>query len=177
MTDVNVSKTEIWHHSEWLPRRVIYTRELVAFANIDEEIMIDSIRLTEIECVRLMERDDREIQIKSSNPEDSYTKTFVIKTLADGHNTGRHYYFLANSTEICSEATRILHRAAKKARFRAVAKSRFARAQFTVRKIYESYLFTHISAALIIAVLARPARHFSFPFLTACTRKHGAKTN
>ena len=148
--------------SEWQTRRVIYTREIVAFAYAGDDIMIDSILLTEVESVRVMERGEQELDFSSrqqtrKDEDGPYTNALVIKTLPDGHNTGRSYYLRATSLELCKEVAAILHRAAKKAKFRAVAKTSFAKSQFWIRKIYDSAVFTQISASLIIAVLALKA--------------------
>jgi hypothetical protein len=136
----------------------------VAFAQPDDEIMIDFIPLDEVEAARIMETQDEEWDFIKSQASDSKAPPrgapdfccLLIKTAPDGQNGGRDYYLRADSAETCKSIVRTLKKAARSAKFRAEAHSRFAKSQFAVRKVYVSAPFHYTSAFLIAAVPPRP---------------------
>jgi hypothetical protein len=145
----------------WLRRRLVLTNDTVAFAQPDDEIMIDYIPLAEVEAIRIMETpDERRDFIKApSNDNKSHSCgtqdcSLLIKTAPDGQNGGRDYYLRADSAEECKDIVRTLEKAAYSAKFRANANTRFAKSQFAVRKIHVSGPFHYTSAFLISAVSA-----------------------
>jgi hypothetical protein len=149
---------------------------MIAFAQPDEEIMIDYILLSEVEKIQVMEVNGEELGSMGANNENGFEHqercSFVIKTALEGHNGGRDYYLRAGSAEMCQKLVQSLNHSAQTARFMADAHSRFAKSQFFVRQIYLSSPFHYTSAFLIAAVRSalnkvcarQPAAPLSFSF-------------
>jgi hypothetical protein len=145
---------------KWLVRRLIITKDILAFAQLDDDIMIDNIPLAEIEDIRIMETDDEELEYINNRPcDDATTKSenlehhsLVLKTAPGGHNRGRNYYLRAHSVETCQKLVNSIKQAALSAKIREEAHSRFAKTQFALRQIYFSSPFQYTSASLIAAV-------------------------
>ena len=81
-----------------------------------------------------------------------FSNAFMIKTIAEGHNSGRNYYLQASSMEQCMGTVKLIKSLSKRAREKAAAQTRFARVQLKARKFYSSHWFQSGSATLIIAV-------------------------
>ena len=145
-------------------RRLILTKDIVAFAQVDDDIMIDFIPLAEVEAARIMETEEEGWETIKSQASDSRAParvsqdfcSLLIKTIPDGQNGGRDYYLRTDAAETCKGIVRTLKRAARSAKFRAKANTRFAKSQFAVRKIYVSGPFHYTSAFLIAAVSPPP---------------------
>ena len=75
-----------------------------------------------------------------------------IKTVPDGFNFGRSYYFKAGAEVPCRNIVDNLSSAAKAARKRAENKSRFKRSQDFVKTYQESFAFQILVAVLILLV-------------------------
>ena len=146
----------------WLRRRLVLTNDTIAFAQTDDDTMIDYIPLDEVVAICIMETQDEDRDFVKTQSSDTKSSTrgsqdccsLLIKTTPDGQNGGRDYYLRADSAETCKTIVCTLERAANTANFRAKAKSRFAKSQFAVRKIHVSGLFHSTSAFLIAAVSA-----------------------
>ena len=85
----------------------------------------------------------------------------MINTIAEGHNSGRTYYLQASSKEHCLQLVKFIQSLSKRARERAEARTRFAKLQLRLRKVFDSHFFQSTSATLIIAVSIFPF----FPFV------------
>ncbi len=120
--------------------------EVVLFAQINDDKIIDQIPLIEIKLVREMMDVDDESQ-KSKNCYD-----FMIETNPEGYNSGRTYYLRADSYAVCREVSEKISQNSKQAIERDNAKTAFAQAQQQVRKIYKSAIFKNIVACLILTV-------------------------
>ncbi len=146
----------------WLSRRLVLTRDTIAFAQPDDDIMIDYIPLAEVEAIRIMETHDENLDFIKASSVDSKSQSrgspdccsMLIKTSPDGQNGGRDYYLRADTAETCKAIVCTLEKAAISAKFRADANSRFTKSQFAVRKIHVSGPFHYTSAFLIAAVSA-----------------------
>ena len=79
-----------------------------------------------------------------------------IKTVPDGFNFGRSYYFKVSADCSSREIVGNLSRSAKSARKRSENKSRFKRSQDYVRSYQESFLFQIFVALLILLVSSPP---------------------
>ena len=152
------------------------TKDVIAFAQLDDDIMIDKIPLAEIEDIRIMETDDEELEYISNRPcDDATTKSenlehhsLIIKTAPGGHNQGRNYYLRARSVETCQGLVNSINRAGLSAKLREEAHSRFAKSQFALRQIYFSSPFQYASASLIAAVSRSPV------FIEKCLQRLSA---
>ena len=95
--------------------------------------------------------------------------TIQIKTIADGHNSGRSYYICLQSEDAYIQMMAEVTRLAKAARKKAQARSRFEKAQMKVRKVYNSNVFQKATAGLIVAVslmkLSSTARRYLSDFV------------
>lgn len=89
-----------------------------------------------------------------------FLNAFMINTLEEGHNSGRIYYLQASSKQQCLDLVKSIRSFAKRARERANARTRFAKVQLRVRKVFNSFWFQSVSAILIIAVIPKlSSRH------------------
>ena len=135
-------------HRSWHPRRVVLTIDLIAFAQVGDDIMIDQIPLEQVESVKSMDSfDDQDID------KAKFLNALMITTSPDGHNSGRTYYLQARSDLLCAQLVSQLSTTAKSARKREEAKTAFKKSQLQVRRAYESSAFQLLSAALIILVI------------------------
>jgi hypothetical protein len=142
--------------------------------------MIDFIPLAEVEAIRIMETQDEEWDCSKAQAGDSKAPprgsqdfcSLLIKTAHDGQNGGRDYYLRTDSAQACKGIVRTLKKAARSAKFRAKANSRFAESQFAVRKVFVSGPFHYASAFLIASVLPPPPllRHRSWRIFAANLR-------
>ena len=89
----------------WVPRRIVYTKKVIAFANLNDDEVLDVIPMHEIDVVRDLsifgEIADDESQYNAESVEngetstsaendDSNTKNVLqIETVQDGYNSGR----------------------------------------------------------------------------------------
>ena len=147
----------------------------MAFAQIDEDIMIDHIPLSEIDSVQMMETESEEFKNLSNSPTDLPQQhpadgcSFSIKCVQDGYNKGRLYYFCSETPQSAAALVKKLKQAALSAKFRAQAHTRFAKSQYFVRKIYTSNPFHYTSATLIIGVSAAAVPRWSIDRSLKCS--------
>ena len=168
-------------HRTWHKRRIVWTHGELQFSRVGDLQLVDKIPMHEILCATKMSRMSFNVH-GNDNPQQKSKKedskidagkrvnhtsslapskrgntspldnTIQIKTISDGHNSGRTYYFCLQSEEafehVISEVTKL----AKAARKRAHVSSRFEKAKLRVRKVYDSKLFQKSTAILIIAV-------------------------
>ena len=86
-----------------------------------------------------------------------FSNALMIKTAAEGHNSGRTYYLQASSKEQCIEMEKLIKSLSTRAREKAAARTQFAKVQLGARKLFSSYWFQTGSATLIIAVCSLAA--------------------
>ena len=162
-------------HRTWQSRRVIFSSEIIALAKLNDEVLVDKIRMVEIESI--VEIDECEgISILSklwksargsvprhiASPDISpdgmnlFCNSFKIETADKGHNCGRPYYFQCSSKQHCAETVHILKTLVKTARFRSGNSSCVSMSRLWIRKCMETQLFKAISAVAIVAVNVAP---------------------
>jgi hypothetical protein len=151
--------------STWHQRRIVLTKgiqvgtsiklnylsksfraEVIFFAHLKDDIIIDKIPMNEVELVREMGN------IIHENKKSSDAAELMIETHPDGYNSGRIYYLQAESKAMCQKIIQKLKQYCTAARERANARTAMAQAQQHVRKLYRSKPFQNIVAFLIIAV-------------------------
>jgi hypothetical protein len=136
---------------------VAYTNEVIAFAQPNEDGLLETIPLSEvieIESMQNMDKEDMEQQQSKStfgNTVD-FTHALQIRTDKQGQNAGRKYYLRADSEEAAAAIIASLSKLAKVARKTAAAETRWEKIRSSVRKIYDSSVFQGVAAFLIIGV-------------------------
>ena len=147
---------------KWRARRVAYTKEVIAFANVAENQLLDLIPLEDIIGIEEMpanpERDQIESTIASTV---DFTNAFQIRTRKDGYNAGRSYFLRGKSDLDLAGLIQGIVTVAKGAARKARARSPWAIAQEHARALYNSSWFQGTAAFLIIAVSAAPMLHHS----------------
>ncbi len=124
---------------------------MIAIGRIDDDsdTLLDAIPFVDVETVHeMLGNDEPNIDKKNGN----YQNAFMITTIDGGHNSGRTYYFQTTTAESYVQLTRHLVINAKEARKRAEFKTRFAKSQYRMRKVYNSSIFQNFSALLIVVV-------------------------
>jgi hypothetical protein len=135
----------------WQSRRVVITREVIAFAYTGDSNMLDYIPLSEIIGIENLQQDRNQ---KSSSvlfeKAVSVVNALQIQTAPEGYNSGRKY-FLQTETE--SERDQLVHdlkRRVKRASKELI--SSFKRRQMYVKRIYNSNVVQSFAALLIFLV-------------------------
>ena len=141
----------------WRERRVVYTHEVIAFAAVNEGVLLDAIPLSEVISIDLMkdlDPSDEEHQHLHNSFEAAidFTHAFQIRTHKDGQNAGRKYVLRADSDDQAAMFVSELNHLSRVAAERAVARTRWERIQRRIRKVYDSSVFQGISAILIVVV-------------------------
>jgi hypothetical protein len=161
-------------------RRLVIGKDMVYFALVDEEAVVDCIPLHEILQIKRMGLDGSTEQLNAIHSKGSFTpgashlqlssnlfvRTVKIETHPDGYNSGRTYYLQASSDEELTRFIGILTDYARDARKRYEAKSVLERSQTKVRKIFHSTIFQCGAAFFILAVrpaLPLPTAERNFP--------------
>jgi hypothetical protein len=141
----------------WQDRRVVYTEEVIAFARVDENILLDAIPLAEVESIDSMQNLDQ-TYVQEHQPTNSFeaaidfTFAFQIRTHKGGYNAGRKYLLRAGSEEEINSIIADLNHITLLAVQKAAARSYFSKIQKRVSAAYNSTIYQSISAVLIIAV-------------------------
>jgi hypothetical protein len=156
----------LYFDSTWHQRRIVLTKgiqvgtsiklkylsksfscaEVIFFAHLKDDVIIDKIPMHEVELVREMG------SIIHENKKSSDAAELMIETHPDGYNSGRIYYLQAESKAMCQKIIQKLKQYCTAARERANARTAMAQAQQHVRKLYRSNPFQNTVAFLIIAV-------------------------
>ena len=140
----------------WQDRRIVCTDEVIAFARVNENVLLDAIPLSEVTNIDLMnaiEQDKQQDQLsKGYGTVIDFTHAFQIRTKKDGQNAGRKYVLRAHSDDEVASIISHLNHLAKKAAKKAAARTRWEKMQQRVRSVYSATWFQGISAFLIIAV-------------------------
>ena len=161
----------------WKVRRVAWTKNFIAFANVGENSAFDAIPFTEILSIDQINEEPPNEGIAGSPSSENYASSksadaartlfrnaLQIKTNAEGYNSGRTYYLQAASPEQCSAMCASLTLQVQRARKAVVAGRRILRLQGKVLRAYESLAFQSGVAILIIAV--RPRNYETEPHRT-----------
>ena len=150
---------------EWQKRRLVCTKSKLYIALLGEDLVRDSIPLSEVSSIEIM-RDSSHapIQTKKSLRDSFLSKAlereesmmavsaFQIRTVADGFNSGRIYYFQVDSKEERDATIEKIRIIADGAKIKAVETSRYIKFQILARTLYESTPFQILSTSLIILV-------------------------
>ncbi len=162
--------------SLWQMRRVIWTKKKMYLTFVSEDTVFDCIPLAEITSIQqinetarsetsflvpftsLSSQQPRPHPVKSADSSQTrFQHAFQLKTISDGFNSGRTYFFQAASDEQCRVVCESLSRHSHRARVDATATSSIRRAQQRVAEVYESTPFQSAVAVLIITVICCPS--------------------
>ncbi len=147
---------------KWRARRVAYTEEVIAFANVAENQLLDLIPLEVISGIEEMQVSSERGQVESAiETTVDFTNAFQIRTRADGYNAGRSYFLQVKSDQDLAGLIQGITSVAKCAARKARARSPWAIAQEHARTLYNSSWFQGTAAFLIIAVSAALMPHHS----------------
>jgi hypothetical protein len=135
---------------KWFMRRVVVTKDIIAFAFVGEEAQIDHIPFAEVLHVKEM----AEAATEDYDTEDNtkFRNVMQIATKNDGFNSGRIYYLSTESQDTLQGLIADLTKKTKKARSQVEARTGFQKLQRRVRKRYDSAHFQGLMALLIAAV-------------------------
>ena len=137
--------------SVWQNRRVVVTKEYVAFSNVGEDIILDKIILEEIENAEDMSQLSR-LRIDGTH----FENAVVISTKTAGYNGGRAYYLKTDSKDDCAKLAGQLSSLAKYAARNVNARSPLGNLCLTSRSAFDSLYFQYTFALLTLAVSAKP---------------------
>ncbi len=142
---------------------MVYTKEVIAFAAVDEDMLLDAIPLSEVISIDLMkdldQSDEHQHHLHNSyEAAIDFTHAFQIRTQKDGQNAGRKYVLRAETDEQAAMFVSELNHLSRVAAEEAMARTKWERIQRRVRMVYDSSLFQGISAILIIVVRFIPLR-------------------
>ncbi len=132
----------------------MFTNDVIAFAAVDEDTLLDAIPLAEVMGVESLDHKDvQQQQLKNSFEKAiDFTHAFQIRTLPDGQNAGRKYFLRAESDEQVAALLKLLAQLSQIASDKAASRSRWAKAQRIVRATYTSDMVQSVAALLIIGV-------------------------
>jgi hypothetical protein len=162
----------------WQERRVLYSKDIVYFAPVEGDTVIDMIPIVEILAVSEENEEDESMKyasgesrvekhnsfpdqasfLRKKTPLDKKegvpktANTLSIATHPEGYNSGRKYYLQAESSDIRTQVIRELTHLSKAARKAAERKSKFQRSQAKVKRIFLSYPF-HVLMSITILVV------------------------
>ena len=145
-------------YRSWGKRRLIITKEFIAFAFVDQTDQIDCIPFAEIEFVRKWQDEtvagvSTLLDADAAKDQHQTLTALHIATAADGYNSGRPYYLSAESVADRDWLMGVLLRNARAARKRVEAHTFFQRAQLAVRRRYEWKTVQYFFAGLTVAVM------------------------
>jgi hypothetical protein len=144
-------------YRQWQARRVAYTDEVIAFAKVGEETLLDAIPLVEvisIETMQTSEHKDTEKSLSENTFEVAVdiSNAIQIRTKKDGYNAGRKYCLKVSSDQELADLLSELRSLTKSAAERAEANSKWTKMQEKARFFYNSSMFQAFATFLIIAV-------------------------
>ena len=178
--------------SNWQRRRVVFSPEILGFAKLNDDVMVDVIKMSEIESIVEIEAEIENTStmawlcnaakgnFKSSKREPDvfsdkmnlFRNSFKIETSAEGYNSGRTYYLQCETKRSCSETAQFLKQLVRNARFKSGDASCIPLSRLWVRNCIHSEVFKTISALAIVAVLSArnsfPCTPYFFAMLVLC---------
>jgi hypothetical protein len=134
----------------WQPRRVVITREVLAFAYTGDTNMLDYIPLSEIIGIENLQQENQKSSLALFEKAVSVENAIQIQTAPEGYNSGRKYLV---QTDTENERDKLVHNL--KRRVKHASKeliSSFKRRQMYVKKIYNSNAVQGFAALLIFMV-------------------------
>ena len=148
---------------KWNPRRIVFTKKIIAFSNLNDDAVIDVIPLHEVVMIRDLSLfneiadDGSEFNGTATSDEEKSTaesnkNQFQIETSPQGYNSGRAYLVEANSAQNFRILVEDLTKLSTVAREEAEAKSRFKKIQDKVGKVFNSDIIQRILAIMIFGV-------------------------
>ncbi len=166
--------------SEWQNRRVVVSKDVISFALVDDDTIVDEIPLAQVDTIQDMldishpEASDV-LSLQDMEKSRRFHHSFQIATIAGGHNSGRSYCLQAASAEQCRTLVRDLRVLAVIARDKAEAKTRFEKSQDRVRAVRRRPPPTphpppHPPWSTPTTATLPPARHVMHPLSDCCTR-------
>ena len=148
--------------SSWQPRRMIFTKKVLAFSRASDEEVVDNIKLHEVKQIRSISAGEQtghsnlapgnETCKPSSAESESAKNIFQIETTEDGYNAGRTYKIQMKSEKDFGAAVDDLAKLCRIARDKAESKSKFKKIQDRVSKVFDSDTVQGIFSVLIFAV-------------------------
>ncbi len=138
----------------WQSRRVVYTKDVIAFSRLEEDVLLEAVPLADVTGIDTMKDVDQN-DISKNNFESAvdFTHAFQIRTKKDGFNAGRKYFIQASSEEELTQLVTEISHVANAAVEREAARSRWERMQSKAREFYNNSWFQGVAAFLIVAVL------------------------
>ena len=145
----------------WDTRRLVFNKKVIAFANVNDDSVLDLVPLREVKNVRdttlqneIMADEDSEFDGTSVSNEDGpdAKNMFEIETNPEGYNSGRVYQIKAMSAQDFRSIFDNLTKLANTAREEAEAKSRFKKSQQRVGKVFNSNIIQRVLAVLVFGV-------------------------
>ena len=83
----------------WVPRRIVYTKKVIAFANLNDDEVLDVVPVRDLSILGEIADDESQYNAESvengetstsAENDDSNTKNVLqIETVQDGYNSGR----------------------------------------------------------------------------------------
>jgi hypothetical protein len=145
----------------WQDQRIACTENVIAFARVDESMLLDAIPLSEVMSIEVMmpvdqRSEQRDQPTNSFDAVIDFTNALQIRTVKNGQNAGRKYILRGSSdTEVATVVEKISE-LAKKAAKKEAANSWRESMQHKLRILYDSKGFQGVTAILIVAVCALP---------------------
>jgi hypothetical protein len=133
----------------------VYTNDVIAFAQPNQDVLLDVIPLSEvIEIESMQNMDDIEQQHSGVvfGSAIDFTHAFQIRTKKQGKNSGRKYYMRAETDDAATAIISSLTKYAKTAAKKAAAETRWEKIRSRILTIYDSSIFQGLAAILIVGV-------------------------
>ena len=139
----------------------MFTKKIIAFANANEDGVLDIVPLHEVMNVRdttlqneIMADEDSEFEGTTPSDDDQteVKNVFEIETNPEGYNSGRVYQIQAESAQDFRTLFDNLTKLASVAREEAEAKTRFKKSQQRVGKVFNSNIIQRALAILVFGV-------------------------
>ena len=156
----------------WNSRRIVYTKKIIAFANLHDEDVLDVIPMSEILIIREMSvineiadgssefNADTENEDVDNDGEIEGTETknvLQIETTPEGYNSGRPYQIQTKNSQDFRAIFEDLTKLSAIARDEAEKKSKFKKLQVRVGKVFNSNPMQQFLAIMIFGVRFRCA--------------------
>ncbi len=136
----------------WQSRRVVITKEVIAFAYENDSTMLDYIPLSEIIGIENLQQGNQKSSSVLFEKAVSVVNALQIQTMPEGYNSGRKYLLQTETENDRDQLVQNLKRLVKRASKEVI--SSFKRRQMYVRRIYNSNAVQSIAALLIFLVRA-----------------------
>ncbi len=136
----------------WQSRRVVFTKNIIAFAYVGDNNMLDYVPLCEICGIDNL---DHEVDQRGSSTLQlekavNALHALQIQTVPEGHNSGRKYFLQADTelqrNELMTQLKSLVDRASTE------SISSFKRRQMVIKRVYNSNMVQSIAALLIVMV-------------------------